>query len=348
MNVAQRRIGLDIGTGTVRLAEVEGNGRGGGTVVAYAEAPTPPGAVQSGEVVDVRAVGQAIKQAHGQGGFQAKEAILGIGMPSVAVREIEIPELPMGQLRSSLAFQVRDTLPISADEALLDFYPTSQREVDGKSMLRGTVVAAPKLSVSQTVLAAESAGLKPVAADLSAFALLRAQMSNQVTDRTVALVDVGSRVTTVIVAQHGAPRLVRVLPNGGGDSTDAVAQAVSTDAGAAEDLKRRMAMGERGPDMDAARAAADAATRRLVEAIRNTFVYFASNNPGVGIDAVLMTGGGALTEGFGQHLASASRLPVTYGSGLGLVSVGKKAPREYLQSASIRVPIAVGLALVVK
>ncbi len=317
-------------------------------MVAYGEAPTPPGAVRSGEVLDVRAVGQTVKSIHAHGGFQTKDVCIGVGLPSAAVREIELPEGPMPQIRSSLPFQVREALPIPVEEALLDFFPSAAVEVDGRSLLRGLVVAAPKVSVGQLVLAAENGGLKPVAADLSAFALMRAQLSRQAVERTVAFVDVGARVTTVVIAERGAPRLVRVLPSGGADVTDALSQAGALDAGRAEEVKRMLSRGQLGRDSEAVATAASNVTKRVVEAVRNTFVYFASNNPGTAIDAVLMTGGGAAGDMFGQLLASAARVNVTHGSGIGVVSMGKKAPRDVLSTQSRAVAVAVGLGLVVK
>jgi type IV pilus assembly protein PilM len=342
--VAVKRIGLDIGSTEVRLAEVEFAGKGPGamgrgTLTAFSRVGLPRGAVQAGEVVDVSAVGGAIKQAHSAGGFSTKEVILGIGTAAVVVREMELPEMPMPQLRSSLPFQVQETLPMSADEALLDFFPTGQRATDNASLLRGILVAAPKGLVSQNVLAVENAGLRPVMVDLSAFALLRSQLSAQTAGQVTAFVDIGARTTTVVVAAHGVPRLVRMLPAGGQDLTKAIASTLKVDEGQAEQIKQQPAVAPAE-----VREVIDQSLRTLVEGIRNTFVYYSSSNPGAGIDHAVITGGGSYMSGLGQYLASASRLQVSYGNSFERVSVGKKVSKEALTGLESRVPVALGLA----
>ncbi|SEI86384.1 type IV pilus assembly protein PilM [Demequina mangrovi] len=342
--MAVKRIGLDIGSTEVRLAEVEFAGKGPsagakGTLTAFARVPLPSGSVQQAEVVDVSAVGAAIKKAFHSGGFSTKEVVVGVCTPAVVVREIELPEMPLSQLRSSLPFQVQEMLPMSADEALLDFYPTGQRDTDNASLLRGILVAAPKGLVAQNVLAVENAGLRPVQVDLGAFALLRAQMTDALAGQVVAFVDIGARTTTVVVAANGSPRLVRMLADGGQSVTTAITSAAKVEVAHAEQLKQQL--GSAPPDV---RDGVEAALRTLVEGIRNTFVYYASSNPGAAIDQVVITGGGALTHGLGQALASASRLRVTYGNAFARVSAGKKVSRDSLAGLESMVPTAVGLA----
>ncbi|WP_062306211.1 type IV pilus assembly protein PilM [Demequina subtropica] len=342
--MAVKRIGLDIGSTEVRLAEVEFAGKGPhaggkGTLTAFARVPLPSGAVQQAEVVDVSTVGAAIKKAYHAGGFSTKDVVVGVDTPAVVVRELELPEMPLQQLRSSLPFQVQEMLPMSADEALLDFYPTGQRDTDNASLLRGILVAAPKALVAQNVLAVENAGLRPVQVDLGAFALLRAQMTDTLANQVVAFVDIGARTTTVAIAAQGSPRLVRMLADGGQSITSAIVTTAKVDAVQAEQLKQQL--GSAPADV---REAVDSALRGLVEGIRNTFVYYASSNPGSAIDQVVITGGGAYTPGLGQGLASASRLRVTYGNAFARVAAGKKVSRETLSGLESMVPIAVGLA----
>lgn len=349
--MAVKRLGLDIGATHVRLAEIEFSGKttgptSRGTLVAYAQQPVPPGAVQGGEVIDIGAVGGAIKAAAARAKVTSKDVTVGVGSANVVVREVELPALPMAQMRSSLPFQVQEMLPMSPDEAMLDFYPTAQRDGESGQLLRGILVAAPKTTVTQNLLAVENAGLRPKMVDLSAFALLRSQMTEEAAQRIVAFVDVGARITTVIIAQQGLPRMARILPSGGQDVTDAVASATHSDAQRSEELKRRLGFGQTlaGSEYEHAQEALGQSVRSLVESIRNTFVFYASNNPGSAIDSVVICGGGALLNGVGQYLASATRLPVSFGNPLARVAVGKKADASGLQGNEAQASIAIGLA----
>lgn len=348
--MAVRRVGLDIGATEVRLAEVEFSSKsaaatGSGTLTAFATAQLPRGAVQAGEVVDVSSVGSAIKRAAASGGFSTKEVILGIGSAGVVVREIELPELPMAQMKTSLPFQVQEMLPMSPDEALLDFFPTAQRDGDSSKLLRGILVAAPKSIVAQHILAVENAGLRPVMVDLGAFALLRSQLTDEYRNKIVAFVDIGARVTTVIIAAGGMPRMVRILPNGGQDVTDAVATALKISTQEADEAKRNIGIGGQvSPEYQAVHDAVGATSKSLVDSIRNTFVYYSGNNPGEPIAHAVITGGGAHLPGMGQFIASSSRLSVSFGNAFARVQFGKKLQRDHLKGREAQVPMPIGLA----
>lgn len=347
--MATRVIGVDIGTTHIRAAEVELASKPGqmpmGTLQAYAAVPTPTGATADGDVLEVQTVASILKQLFAKGGFSHKDVVIGVGNQRTVVREMDVNALPMDQLRTSLPFQVAEVLPMSADEALLDFYPTQHREQDGTAMLRGIMVAVPKAGVSNTIMAVESAGLRPVNVDLNAFALHRSLVAGEWNEHVVALVDIGARVTTVVVAANGEPRLIRILPSGGNDATEAVVTTLQMPLAEAEQLKRAIGIVNNvAPEQQAARDAVVSVTRQLIDGIRNTFVYYSGNNPGAPIQHVILTGGGAYLNGLGQYLASATRLPVGFGNAFSHVKVGKKA-QTAIQGQELYAASAVGLAL---
>jgi type IV pilus assembly protein PilM len=276
-------------------------------------------------------------------GFSGKEVVIGVGSTRVAVRELSLPAMPMTQLRGSLPFQVQELLPMPVEDALLDFYPTGEFDSSTGRMVRGILVAAAQSSVQHNVMAVEAAGLKPQVVDLNAFALLRAVHAPESTDRVIAVVDVGARVTTVVVSAHGAPRLVRVVPSGGQDITDAIAGHMHVSMPDAESLKRQIGIGYQVPeDMRAGAVAIEEVVRGLVDSVRNTLVYYHANNPGAAIDMVLLTGGGAHLPGFGQYLSTSSRVPVSIGDPLESVRVAKKLAETLPPASSLAVPL--GLA----
>ncbi|WP_182111187.1 MULTISPECIES: type IV pilus assembly protein PilM [unclassified Actinotalea] len=343
-----RVIGLDIGSTAVRAAELElsgPRGRAAATLVRYAEEPLPAGAVQDAQVAEPHTVASALKELWRRGKFSSKEVVLGVGNPRVIVRELELPWLPMHQLRASLPFQVQELLPMPVEEALLDYYPTGEFAGPSGRTLQGMLVAASRDTVRVNVMAAESAGLKPQMVDLNAFALLRAMSRGELADQVVAMVDVGARVTNVIIARRSVPRFARTLPSGGQDVTDALAGHLHVAVHEAENLKREIGVGfSVSPELSSGAAAIGEVTRGLVEAVRNTFVYYQGNNPGAGIDVVLLTGGGAQLPGLGQYLATASRLPVAIGDPLATLKVGADVSAHLPAGGSALMALPVGLA----
>ena len=343
-----RVVGLDLGTSAVRAAEIEFKGGAGDsgrpTLLRYGEVRLIPDAVQDGEVNQPEAVATALKELWRANKFGTRDVVMGVGSRRVIVRDLELPFGPMAQLRTSLPYQVQELLPMPVEEALLDYFPTEAYESTTGPMVKGMLVAASKDSVRANVMAAESAGLRPQMIDLNAFALLRSLARDELAQQVVSVLDIGARITTVVIAAHGVPRFTRVLSAGGQDVTDAVAGHMEVSSGEAEMLKREIGVGfATRPEWAGGAAAIAEVTRSLVEAVRNTFVYYASNNPGAGIDLVLLTGGGVHLPGLGQYLASASRLPTTLGDPLQGIKVAAGVQRT-LPVHSSMVALPVGLA----
>jgi len=347
---APRVIGLDIGTSAVRAAELaltppSKRGRGGATLMRFGSVALPPGAVRDGEVAEPEVVAGALKRLWAEQRFSTKEVVIGVGNQRVIVRELDLPWMPPDQVRAALPFQVQELLPMPIDEALLDFFPTGQVEGPQGRMMHGMLVAAQRDTVRANVMAVESAGLRPLMVDLSAFALMRALVRGEYAGRVVGLVEIGASTTQVVVAAQGVPRLVRTIPLGGEQVTTALAQRLSIAAPEAEALKREAGLGfVAPPELRDAGDVISSVVNGLVEAVRNTFVYYQGNNPGAGIEGVLLTGGGAHLPGLGQFMASASRLPVAYGDVLADVRIDKAVAPRIGEGMSTLVAMPIGLA----
>lgn len=337
-------VGLDIGTTHVRAAELERSGSSA-TLTRYGEVTLPPGAVRDGEVHDPSVVADALRRLWAQAKFTSKDVNIGVGNQRVVVREVDVPRMPAAQVRAALPYQVQGLLPMPLDEALLDFYPTGEGESANGPTLHGMLVAATRDTVSASLMAVESAGLRPRMVDLDSFALLRALARGPYGQGTVAVVEVGARRTHVVIATDGRPRFVRILAAGGQNVTDAVVSALGVDQVQAEEIKRNVGIGAAvPPEYAPASEAVSTAVVKLVESVRNTFTYFAGNNHGAGVESVVLTGGGAHLPGLGQYLASATRLPTAFGDALAGVQFGKSVDAQQLRAMSSLVALPVGLA----
>lgn len=344
-------IGLDIGTTHVRGVELAfggGGPRGKGQpeVLRYGQVELPAGAVRDGEVAEPQTVASALRRLWSQQKFTSKDVVVGVGNQRVLVRELDLPSMPPAQLRASLPFQVQDMLPMSVDDALLDYYPMTSSIGPHGPVVHGLLVAATKETVLANTTAVALAGLRPVMVDLNAFALARIQARGELASGVVAFIDIGARVTNLVIVAQGQPRFVRILPSGGQDVTDVVANIMNIGAQDAEGLKRQIGLGTAvAPDLAAAKEAIGEVTTGLVEALRNTLVYYASSNPGGAVQQVVLTGGGAFLPGLGQYLASASRVAVAMGQPLSTLRLGKGMAAGDVVPMQSTLAIPLGLAL---
>jgi type IV pilus assembly protein PilM len=346
--VPKTRIGLDIGSTAVRAAELTEGAPP--SVVRAAQVPLPAGAVENGEVRDVQAVTDALRELWVRGGFKSRKVWMGVGNQRVVVREIALPTMPDKELRQSLGFQVQEFIPMPVDEAVLDYHVIDEIEVDGRQMLRLLLVAAQKAMVDTLVAAATSAKLEPMGLDLVPFAMVRAVgatgagMELEATGGE-AVVDVGAHVTNIVVHAAGETRFVRILPSGGRDITVAIARALSVEDDVAERLKR----GERVDGVDIPpEQVHDIAMQRatqFVDEIRSSLEFYTAQTQGARIDRLLVSGGGSKLEGFLDILRQ--RIPVSVEQGRVFSRVGSQLSlsEDAQAEAEPVLATAVGLAI---
>jgi type IV pilus assembly protein PilM len=239
--VARTRIGVDVGSTAVRVAEVAPGDIP--VVVRAAQVPLPPGVVEAGEIRQPEAVAEALRELWSKSGVKSKQVHLGVGNQRVVVREVALPWLPEKELRDTLGFQVQEFIPMASDEAVLDFDPLGEMDQGGRRMVRILLVAAHKPMVNALVEAALAAKLDPQGIDLTPFAVIRAVGTGDEgldldSSGDEAIVDIGAQVTSICVHDRGVTRFVRMLPSGGRDITLALASGLSVDEDVAERLKR--------------------------------------------------------------------------------------------------------------
>lgn len=337
-------IGLDIGSSGVRAAQVTVS-KGQVVLDRFGQVALPAGVVRDGEVADPDAVGQAIKQLWSSVKFRGKDVVLGIANQKVFVRLVDIPWVPAQELKSSLPYQVADLVPMPVTEAVLDFVTLEEVSSESEHSLRGLLVAASEEMVLSAISAASKGGLRVTSVDLTSFAVLRAAGTNDPLglNGPEAVVDVGARVTNIVVHESGVPSFVRLLLQGGDDITGILVERLGMTHQEAEGLKRdRTAVGGTG---DVARLI-DLQISEFVDEIRGSVDYFLATSGSRPLSRVVLSGGGSLIPGLAEKLAAAVRAPVVYGQTFSGLQVGKTglAP-EQISFVEPLAAVPVGLAM---
>jgi type IV pilus assembly protein PilM len=343
--MARNVVGLDIGTTAVRAAELSVR-RGQVVLVRLGQVGLPPGVVVDGEVVDPQAVADAIRALWRQAKLGSKRVVLGVANQRVVVRQVELPWMSLGELRASLTFQAQDRLPISVEGYELDFTVLAEEEgPGGQRLLRVLLVAAQKEMVAGHLRAVTRAGLRPVGIDLTPLALLRSLAPATVlAEGGDALVDVGARVTNVVVHQGGAPHFMRILLMGGQDVTDALGNGLSLEPEDAELAKLAASAGE-AAEPEAA-GIIDTKLAAFVEEVRGSLDFYQAQPDAVLLQRVTISGGGSLLWPLAERLQAALQLPVERGRTLASVQVGRIGlDAEQLAELEPLAAVPVGLAL---
>src|SRR2546421_4646018 len=109
--MAQRAVGLDVGTSAVRAVELV-LGREQVTLTRFGQVALPPGAVRGGEVVDAPAVSSAIRRLWREAGVRSRTVGLGVGNQRGVVRQADFPEMSAEGMRSALQVPAPDPIPL--------------------------------------------------------------------------------------------------------------------------------------------------------------------------------------------------------------------------------------------
>ncbi|MEV6346918.1 type IV pilus assembly protein PilM [Actinoplanes sp. NPDC051851] len=331
-------IGLDIGSSSIRAVEVRRN-KDEYVLSNFGQIPLAPGTVHGGVVQDPVTVTHTLKQLWAASRFGTKRVSLGVTNPQLVVREMSIANLPAGQMRQALPFQVKDALPLAVERSLLDFYPLEQ---PGENpTVRGLLIAMPKDAVVAMVQAVEKAGLHVTGVDIASFALLRA--ASRLDAQVEAIVDIGADITSVVVHADGEPLFVRTLPRGGLEVTESIATRLGIQVPEAEELKCRYGLhGDGSPDSVAALADA---VRPLASELRSSFTYLASGERQKQVTRLSLCGGGALMPGLAQHLQEQLGITVMYADSAARLRETRKARERGFDSFVPSAAVSIGLTL---
>lgn len=346
-------VGLDIGTSAVRAAQLT-LGRGAPSLERFGQVELPSGAVRDGEVVDPDLVAASIKALWKSAKIASRDVTVGVANQRVIVRQVDLPWLPLDELRKSLALQVQDFIPIPVEQAVLDVHPVGEHTLEsGSRMQRVLLVAASREMVMNSVTAVTAAGLRCRRVDLTPFALMRAVGR---TDESVfgagdaeAIVDVGAKVTNIVVHEQGVPRFVRILLLGGDDITAALAERLGVPMDQAAAMKRDLGLPTASsfgfPEHPGSRAI-DASASAWMEEVRSSLDYYLSQAGAVSVRRMVLSGGGSLLTGLSARLSSVVRLPIEPASALSSLDVPDRT-LDTDTAASVRpvLSVPVGLAL---
>lgn len=340
-------VGLDIGASAVRVAQV-GSGRGGNSLLSFAQVALPPGAVVDGEIQDPGPVSEAIAQLWKRAKIRGKKAVLGVSNQRVVVRQVDLPYLEEKEFRSSLRFQAADYIPMSVEDAQLDFividdYTTESQE----HMMRVLLIAAATDMVDNFVTTASAGGVDPLGIDLTPFAIARAVSPSARGEAGVAgseaIIDVGAATTNILIHHNGEPRFVRILLVGGDDATKALSDELSLSIEEAEAMKLDLG---RGVGSEDAKKLLSREVTSLVDEIRGSLDYYLSQEDSEPVSSIVLTGGGSLTSGLTERLEQTLKTQVSLGSPLSQLNVSRSGLADD-QVAQVE-PVAaaaVGLAL---
>jgi len=308
-------VGLDIEPGFVAAAQV----RTGASLAIErtAGATLPPGVLRDGEVADVEALAETLRElfrTHKLG----KRVRLGVATQRIVVRTIELPPLEDDkQIEAAVRFQAQEHIPMPLEQAVLSHQSLGVVDTPEGPRTRVVLVAARRDVVERFHAAARAAGLRPVGIDLAAFAMIRALHDG--TPGVTLYVSV-SGMTNLALAEGTTCLFTRVVPGG----VEALAGALAERRGLTLDHARSwlthvglttpLEQVDGDPEIvEEARSILLEGVRRIADEVRNSLDFHRAQAGALAAEQAILTGSAVAIPGFCDELAAATGLPVHAG-----------------------------------
>lgn len=302
---SKKVIGLDIGTSTIKMAELDVS-RKSSTLVSFAMVPTPQGCIAGGEVIDAVVLASAIRQLLDETKTKRKLVATGLWGNSVIVKKISIPKMDMKLIGEQIRWEAEQYIPFDINEVSLD-HKVMERSINQDPM-EVLIIAAKNEQVMRCTEAIESVGLQLSVLDVSGFALANTFEANyeEYHTQTVALLNVGASVTNFVVVDRGEIVFCRDIPVGGITYTGEIQKALGISPEEAESMKLSLVSGQ--PTPEEVSNVIQSTHPFVCDEINGSFDFFSNTNPSGPIGSCFVTGGAARTPGFLTHLSQTSKI----------------------------------------
>jgi len=233
-------LGVDIGSQKIKICEIRSQGKEP-IVTALGMIDTPEGAVDHAAIYNTEAVAAALKQLITQSGASVTQAIVSIaGQASVLVRTVEVPRMNPVELKEHMQWEVNRNVPFAESTIVSDFKPLLDEDPNSAQM--DVVMAiAPQSAIDALIDCVKRAGRTMAVIDVEPLSLARSlntSYSDLLGDKTVCMVEIGHKSTSINIYRGDKLVMPRQVPIGGEMFTSGLANALTLPIDEAEALKR--------------------------------------------------------------------------------------------------------------
>lgn len=342
LNVVGDFFALDIGSSAIRVAQLRGGG-GHKTLVQYGAVPIDVKTALSDAAADQVKIAQTVKALIAEAGIATRNVVVGLPSSKTFVTVVDLPKMSPQELGSTIKYQADQFIPMSADEAKIDWAVLGDSPVDPNKIEVLLASVSNKFS-EQRMDVLESIGLNVIALEPDALALARSLTSSDSAQPAQLIVDIGEYATDLVITVGGVPRLVRSIPTGGQTFVKTAAQHLSVEDNQANQFMYKFGLDQTKLEGQVYRAL-EPAVATVVAEIEKSIKFFNTRYQNVQLNLVVASGVAAILPGMTQYLAAKSGLATAQiGNSWQNVSYGN-AVHEQLMSVNHQFAVAVGLAL---
>jgi len=335
-------IGLDIGSSSIKLAEIRRTRQGGYQLKNIGEAPLPPGAIVNKTIANSDPVIEAVSTLVSDLKVRTKNVVISISGHFVNIKKVSLPKMNERELREAIPWELDQYMPHSIDDVSYDFQILPGETPEGNMDV--LIVAAKKDVTSSYISLATEAGLNPIVVDVDVFALENMYEINYFhSDEVVALVNIGASVTNINILKNGLSIFTRDITIGGKEFTEWIQREFSVEYGEAEGMKLSLGHDETPPDLD---KLAHDFTNLVCGEIKRTLEFFSKTLWKEEVDKIILGGGSSKIPQVKDRLGQVTGAKVEVVNPFrNVLYSDKDFDPEYIRDIAPKMGVVVGLAL---
>ena len=346
---SQQRVGLDIGSHSIKIATVEKSGQNFrmgkyGIFPLYGtdESFDPEGPKRA---VVVPRLTHAFLEL-GQAPRKVRHLATSIGGQAVAVKEIKSIQMTDDEMDSSLLLEARKHLPLDGSDTIVDYQILGDDPTEADKV-RILLVAATRKYFQNHLEILRDIELRPGVVDIDQMAVLNSYIiQNDLPDDGVIIsLNVGCRKTTLSVLGRRSFFFTRDIPIAGWVFTQGLMKKYGLTYNDAESVKAAQGLKPDLPlvkieDDKSLQLAEKAPLERLGDEINRSLRYYVKESGQSYFQNILLTGGSAKLPGLSDFFEQKFNLPVNIYDPCAGLETGGRTVADGSQLA-----VAVGLAL---
>jgi type IV pilus assembly protein PilM len=338
-------LGIDISQAAVKLLELSKIGTHY-RVESFAIAPVHQDALVDKNIANVNVIAEAIKVALTRSESKLKQASVAVSGSAVMIKNITMPgSLSDVEMEAQIMMEADQYVPYALNEVNLDFEVQGVNEKD-PDLVDVLLVASRRENVDDRVEALLKAGLKASIVDVEAFAmenafsLLSDHFVSSTGPQTVAIADIGSRISTLTVLHNGRVVYTREQEFGGKQLTEEIQRRYGLSYEEADLAKRQGGL----PDNYTVDVL-EPFKRAMAQQIQRSLQFFVSSNANRGLDSIVLAGGCASIRGVDKLVEKVLGVSVYIANPFIDMSLSPKINHDALIKNAPAMMLACGLAL---
>lgn len=331
---------LDIGTNALRLIQLDGDMQHGFKLMRYAYVPVDAKVVQDTSEAGQRRMGETVLGAMRQAGIKTKNVAIGLPSGKTYTAVIEVPNQTEKELKKTIKYELDQYIPMAVDEAEVDYTILGPSPNDlNKAEVLLTSTAMDYAESRMEML--EKFGLNVIAQEPEPIAMARALAPVGSLDARV-IVDLGEKVTDIVVVYKGAPRLVRSIPGGLSGLVKIVADTLNVREDQARRFILKFGLAQdklEGQVFKALDSTLDSFAQEIMKSVR----FFQNKYVGAPVLGIVLSGFAGMIPFIAEYIEIKTNIQTIQGNPWQLVQVTPEQQQALIGVAS-EFAVAIGLA----